>query len=457
MTTALELNLLSKYSPCEMKKVKAVDFGLMDPEFLKQYGVVEIKEDNAYESSGKPTPLGLYDLRMGVVSEQYKCETCAGNVKSCPGHFGYINLHAPVYHVGFLTETLNALRSVCHNCSKLKLTRTERQMLIASRRNKAAALRILKKARAKKACVKQEKEVSAKDSVNTSIVNPVTGALEEAAGGAGGGGVAKGEASFGCGAMQYKYSKEGLSIYKEALNCDAIDLQNDEEDPGARRRLPAEEAMRILKAISDEDAKLLGFDPVRSRPEWMIISVLPVPPPAVRPYVQYGAARSEDDLTLKLRDILVANKHLNPGTAMQPHQIEDRTLALQYHIATIMNNEVPGNPPSTTRNRKPIKSLRQRLKGKEGRLRGNLMGKRVDFTARTVITGDVNLGIDEVGVPRSVAMNLTFPETVTVYNLGEMRRLVENGPNTWPGANYIIYEDGRRINLSIARFGSFEG
>ena len=68
---------------------------------------------------------------------------------------------------------------------------------------------------------------------------------------------------------------------------------------------------------------------------------------------------------------------------------------------------------------RPIKSISQRLKGKEGRVRGNLMGKRVDFSARTVISGDPNIAIDELGVPWSIALNLTYPETVTAHNIEE--------------------------------------
>lgn len=66
---------------------------------------------------------------------------------------------------------------------------------------------------------------------------------------------------------------------------------------------------------------------------------------------------------------------------------------------------------------RPLKSIKQRLKGKEGRIRGNLMGKRVDFSARTVITPDSNLEIDQVGVPRSIAQTLSYPEIVTPLNI----------------------------------------
>ena len=75
---------------------------------------------------------------------------------------------------------------------------------------------------------------------------------------------------------------------------------------------------------------------------------------------------------------------------------------------------------ATQKSGRPLKSVKQRLKGKEGRVRGNLMGKRVDFSGRTVITPDPNLRIDQVGVPRSIAQNLTFPEIVTPFNIDKL-------------------------------------
>jgi DNA-directed RNA polymerase subunit A' len=108
-----------------------------------------------------------------------------------------------------------------------------------------------------------------------------------------------------------------------------------------------------------------------------------------------------------------------------------------------MDNQIPGLPPAQQRNGRKLKSIADRLKKKEGRIRGNLNGKRVDQSARSVITPDPYIGIDEVGVPVRIAMNITFPETVNKYNIEEMRRLVINGPDVWPGAKYIrIAETG---------------
>lgn len=125
----------------------------------------------------------------------------------------------------------------------------------------------------------------------------------------------------------------------------------------------------------------------------------------------------------------------------------------QFHVATYIDNELPGQPQALQKSGRPLKSIRARLKGKEGRLRGNLMGKRVDFSARTVITPDPNLSLDEVGVPRSIARTLTIPETVTPYNIERLQRLVLNGPTEHPGARYVIRDDGQRIDLRFSRRG----
>ena len=112
-----------------------------------------------------------------------------------------------------------------------------------------------------------------------------------------------------------------------------------------------------------------------------------------------------------------------------------------------MDNDIAGIPQALQKSGRPVKAIRARLKGKEGRLRGNLMGKRVDFSARTVITGDPNLQLDQVGVPRSIAMTLTYPERVTPYNIAYLQELVRNGPREYPGARYVVRDTGERIDL----------
>ena len=161
-------------------------------------------------------------------------------------------------------------------------------------------------------------------------------------------------------------------------------------------------------------------------------------------------ARSEDDLTTLYSEIVRQNKALRDHEKSgAPNHIQlQLARLLQGTLAAIIDNAIPGQTPASGRSGRPLKSISARLKGKEGRVRGNLMGKRVDFSARTVITPDPNLAIDEVGVPRSIARTLTYPEVVTPWNVAQLQELVENGPSELPGARYIIRTDGMRVDLT---------
>jgi DNA-directed RNA polymerase II subunit RPB1 len=204
--------------------------------------------------------------------------------------------------------------------------------------------------------------------------------------------------------------------------------------------LYAEDVHKIFSRISDRDSSLLGFAPKFNRPEWMICTVLPVPPPAVRPSVRSDTGqRSEDDLTHKLCDIVKNNNSLKAKIekGVSKEQVDIASQVLQYHVATFIDNSIPGINPAQQRTGRLLKSLSERLKSKEGRIRGNLMGKRVDFSARSVITPDPNISIDELGVPIKIAMNLTFPEVVNQYNMEKLKKLVLNGPDVYPGAKFV--------------------
>jgi DNA-directed RNA polymerase II subunit RPB1 len=257
-------------------------------------------------------------------------------------------------------------------------------------------------------------------------------------------------------------SHGGCGNYQPEVRQTALQLwgtwkvpKDDEEGSGQpeKKQITPEMALNIIRSISTEEIQDLGLSADYARPEWMIITVLPVPPPPVRPSISMDGTgqgmRGEDDLTFKLGDIIRANGNVRQAQqeGSPAHILADFEALLQYHVATYMDNDIAGVPQALQKSGRPVKSIRARLKGKEGRLRGNLMGKRVDFSARTVITGDPNLSLDEVGVPRSIARTLTYPETVTPYNIGKLHQLVQNGPNEHPGAKYVIRSDGTRIDL----------
>eukprot|EP00871_Galdieria_phlegrea_P004168 jgi/Galph1/4752/GphlegSOOS_G3327.1 len=395
-------------SSVELKKVSGVQFGILSPEEIRRHSVALIQREIAFEQ-GRPKEGGLMDQRLGAIDRDFPCRTCHCSFLECPGHFGHIELAQPVYNPGFLATTLKVLRCVCYYCSKLLIDIEDSSI--------AARLKV----------IQQLQRGNKRLRVFLSLPR-----LKDC--------------RF-CGNSQPKLLRDSLTIVAEFPEA---------PDSGGEKRQPitAERAYNILKHVSDEDASLLGFSTEQSRPDWMIFTILPVPPPHVRPSIMMDAtSRGEDDLTHKLGDIVKANNALKrleregaPG-----HALNEQLQLLQYHVATYVNNDMPGLPRSLQRSGRPLKSISQRLKGKEGRIRGNLMGKRVDFSARTVITPDPVIRLDEVGVPKSIAMNLTYPEVVTPLNYSHMQALVANGPNEHPGAKYIVRDDGQRIDLRYVR------
>lgn len=208
--------------------------------------------------------------------------------------------------------------------------------------------------------------------------------------------------------------------------------------------------LNLFKMISSSDCELLGMDPTEGRPEMFIWQFLPAPPVCVRPSVAQDNASNEDDITTKLADIVwvsgMIRSALHKGSSMQT--IMEQWEYLQTQIAMYINSDLPGL-------QQPGKSIRgfcQRLKGKQGRFRGNLSGKRVDFSGRTVISPDPNLGVDEVAIPQLVATNLTYPERVQRYNIEKLRQCVRNGPINWPGAQQVLKKEDGGYKISL-KFG----
>ena len=242
-----------------------------------------------------------------------------------------------------------------------------------------------------------------------------------------------------------------VAEYVKSLVQESIVLDKPTTISQGDYKLTASEIRERLERINDEDIFVLGINPEVARPEWLVLTVLPVPPVTVRPSITLDTGeRSEDDLTHKLVDILRINQRLVENMEAGAPQliVEDLWDLLQYHVTTYFDNEASGVPPSKHRSGRPLKTLTQRLKGKEGRFRSNLSGKRVNFSARTVISPDPNISINEVGVPEMIAKEVTVPAYVNDWNIDEIRTYVENGPNVHPGANYMISESGNRRKIN---------
>lgn len=405
------------YSGAPLRSVKEVQFGLLSPEEVRAISVAKIEyPETIDQSTKKPREAGLNDPRLGSIDRNYKCQTCGEDMAECPGHFGHIELAKPVFHIGFIAKIKKVCESVCMHCGKLLLDETNPSM--------AQAIKIRD----------PKKRFNAVWAVcKTKMVCDADTEEAEANGGRG-----------GCGHTQPTVRRDGLKLWGTWKQ------NKQEEEQPERRLLSPTEILNVFRHINAQDCYRLGFSEDYARPEWMLITVLPVPPPPVRPSIAFNdTARGEDDLTFKLADVLKANinvQRLEMDGSPQ-HVISEFEGLLQFHVATYMDNDIAGQPQALQKTGRPIKSIRARLKGKEGRLRGNLMGKRVDFSARTVISGDPNLDLDQVGVPISIARTLSYPEIVTPFNIHRLTEYVRNGPNEHPGAKYVIRDSGDRIDL----------
>ncbi len=218
---------------------------------------------------------------------------------------------------------------------------------------------------------------------------------------------------------------------------------------GKKRLGPIEVRERLVR-INDEELKKTGINSKTARPEWAIISLLLVPSVTVRPSITLDTGeRSEDDLTHKLSDIIRANQRLweNLNAGAPEVIIEDLWDLLQYHITTFFDNNISRIPPARHRSGQPLKTITERIKGKEGRIRANLAGKRVNYSARTVISPDPYLDIDEIGIPLEVAKVITVAESVTSNNINYIKGIIGKG-DKYPGANYVIRIDGKRKRIT---------
>jgi len=401
-------------SNSEIEPILGIQFSIFSPDEIERRSVVEITSNATYEGS-EPKIGGLFDPRMGVLENGKQCRSCGQSNNNCPGHFGHYRIARPVYYIQFLPMILNILSCVCISCSKL-LVDKELRATIKQKKGEGRWKELLE------ACGKIYRCGQ--------------------------------ETEDGCGARQPdRYKREGIARIVaewEEVNNAKSGVRHD----SMKQPLEVEYVQRLFRRITDEDVVFMGFNPRWCRPDWMICSSLAIPPPQVRPsVVQENNQRSEDDLTHKLFEIIKTNKMLQSkidadGSKANKSNIDEMTNVLQYHIATLVDNQIPGVAPSAQRGGRPLKSIQQRLGSKEGRIRYNLQGKRVEFSARSVITPDPNISIAELGVPIRIAMNLTVPERVTDYNRDKLYKLVQNGTTTYPGAKTLVRKDGRMISLA---------
>jgi DNA-directed RNA polymerase II subunit RPB1 len=391
-------------------KAKSIQFGILTEEDILRLSVCEVTSTLIYDKEFNiPARDGINDPRMGVSMRGLLCQTCNGEIKECPGHFGHIKLAEPVFHPEFLKTIIKILKCVCFKCYSLLVPLEKKKSLMQIKNKKRRLQEFVKNCSA---------DCRADENMG------------------------------GCGFRQPKYIKGTHDITIKMP--DNPNKEGIEEDK--KRMLRAKEVEEIFNNLQPDDIEALGLHREFSLPKAMIIKLLIVAPPAIRPNIELASsARAEDDLTHLYISILSTNIELiKAKDSGAPRSREDDIMRrLQAYVAYLMNND---QNKAKQKGGRPIKSISQRLKGKEGRLRGNLMGKRVDFSARTVVSPDPSLELDQLGVPKQIAEELTIPERVTQLNIDFLRKLVERG-DEWPGARYYVSKvhDTEIIDLNYVK------
>jgi len=387
-----------------------VQFGIANPQEIIARSVVEVITDKTNQA-GLPVPGGVFDPHFGVIENGKICPTCKQTNILCPGHFGHIQLARPVYLYQFIDPIQKILSIICMNCSNPYLFDEELEKIEAMSKGIDRFNAVRERTASYK--VKELKESSACPHCGTTAIKRVD-----------------------------KIEGTVLTLHAKTYDDDAEPLI-----------LQPEMVLRTFQRITDRHVELIGLNPKFSRPDWMVCTVLAVPPLTVRPSViMEDNQRMEDDLTHQLIDIVRNNQRLRDKIDKgESADVINRHLdLLQYNVATYVDNDIKGITPAQQRSGRPLKTLKSRLGAKTGRVRGNLMGKRVDFSARSVITPDANIELDELGVPEEIARNLTFPEVVTGYNRDRLMTYVRNGPGKYPGAKSVfLKEENKPFSLKF--------
>ncbi|CCK68859.1 DNA-directed RNA polymerase III core subunit RPO31 KNAG_0B04240 [Huiozyma naganishii CBS 8797] len=432
------------------KKISGIEFSALNAADIVAQSEVEITTRDLFdlEKGREQKTGGALDRRMGVSSSSQECMTCHGNLASCHGHFGHIKLALPVFHVGYFKSTIQILQCICKDCSAVLLSDKDRRDFLKELRrpgiDNLRKMSILKKVIDQ--CKKQRRCLKC---------GGLNGVVKKAAAGAG-------TASLKIIHDTFRWVGKKMVPEKDRWigEWNEILTHHPELERFVKRcsdDLNPLKTLTLFKQLKSEDCELLGINStVRSgRPETYIWRYLPAPPVCIRPSVtmQDSPASNEDDLTVKLTEIVWTSSLIKAGLAkgISINNMMEHWDYLQLTVAMYINSDSvnPAMLPGASSGGgkvKPIRGFCQRLKGKQGRFRGNLSGKRVDFSGRTVISPDPNLSIDEVAVPQLVAKVLTFPEKVTRYNKRKLQQLIINGPTVHPGANYLLKknEEARR-------------
>jgi len=443
-----------RYSLTDVAPVRPtrLRFGILSAEEIRRMSVCEVTETALYYR-GLPASGGLLDSLMGTVDRRHLCATCMRDARTCQGHTGHIELAFPVYHIGFIDTVLRTLRTTCFFCSRVCVLASDVAAIVGRGRSIG-----VEEGEGDDGVKGRGDGEGGRDTElsGKARLNALHAALRTK------------KTCPHCKLGRPTYARVPLGIHIEWP--DDFEWLDDSERAYCTAPFTAREALSILQNLSDDDVSLLGFHPRLSHPANMIVQNLVVPPPCTRPaiYSSEGSrSRGQNELTSRLLEILRRSHELKafvlsastpsastaevesevrplvPQVEITPEFVE-RLSRLQYEVFLLVSSNLRIPKPAgmgRSGGAGTSKSLTDRLKGKEGRVRGNLMGKRVDFSARCVITPDAYFECDRVGVPYKIALKLTIPETVNVRNIQLLRERVRRGASTVDGASTVISRD----------------
>ena len=377
-------------------EIGQINFGVLSANEIFQMSVCEIT-NSSLSGTGS-----VYDIRMGFSSDNDKkqCVTCNLDYAGCPGHYGHISLPEPIIHpnLKMFKRVALFLKCFCFRCKKLLISADQLEIsgIGKSKRN----VRFMK-------IVERLKKDTICPDINCGIIQPKI-------------------------VVDFK-ERTFKVIHKSDLKT--IDIP-----------LSIRDVYRAMDSISDEDVWLLGFNPELMHPRNLILTALPVIPPCSRPTVVTDSAICDDDLTTKYVEIFKCVKKYNEKQQRDDVEKQKLQKSIEFHVSTLFDNSKGLSKHST--NMKPTSSFRERMSGKNALIRANLMGKRCNQTARTVIGPDPTLRLGQLGIPTEIAQNLTIPEVVTSFNRDVLLDLINAGK-----ANHIIRgANGARIGLYYALY-----
>ncbi|CAF1104132.1 unnamed protein product [Rotaria sordida] len=409
------------------KVINQIQFAPFSSLDMQKEAHIHVVSKNIYSQDAARTPaqFGVLDPKLGVCGGKRLCDTCHQDVTKCLGHYGYIDLQLPVFHIGFFRSIIVVLQTICKKCSRVMLNKEMKQTF--QRQLCRPVLTYLQKKSLRKRIHEKAKK---------STICPYCGELN--------GAVLK------CALLKIAHDKYRTQKRQHNALVDINELFHSARQANSEvaslinsytEIVNPVRVLELFERIPTEDLPLLLIDESIIHPRDFILSRILVPPICIRPTVQsdFRAGTNEDDLTIKLSEIIFLNDVIqrNRLNGVKMDRLVEQWDFLQLQCALYINSSLSGIP-AHMQPKKWIRSFAQRLKGKQGRFRGNLSGKRVDFSARTVISPDPNLRIDEVAVPIHVAKIMSYPEIVNRTNIEFIRQLVRNGPDVHPGANFII-------------------